>query len=191
MKKALPILIVALMILITSTSADARKRTTRYHAPRYYQQYNYNCYDPVYGYYDCGNSCPNCTSRGSIVPVGIIINGFRFDVNGYLINNRTYVPVRAVFQRLGATVDFVKSTGEIIVRYGSRTMVMRIGDNAARTFQAVYYMDGSPMIIRDTTYVPLRFVTDFLGVHVDWNYYDNSVRITTGQYYREPYYFVW
>jgi len=193
MKKALPILLIAVILagaVATTAGAKTRKKKpavancpVRCNQP-YYQGAN------IYGdIYDDADIQP--VYRTGLQPVSIIVNGYLFDIRGLLINGHTYVPLRGVFERLGAEVTYINYTGEIIIRYGSRSLVLQLGSNAARNYNTVYYLDAAPVMVKGHAYVPLRFVSNFLGVHLDWNYYDNTVRITSGKYYREPYYFVW
>jgi len=140
----------------------------------------------------------DCTGREAVppkptrvsTPVAIYINGFRYETTGVVMNGRTLVPLRGVFETLGAEVGYVKDTGDIFVRYGSRSLILHVNSMAAKSYNDVYYLETPPVIINGTAYVPLRFIAEFLGVHVDW---DNTgaVNITSGRHYSEPYYYVW
>ena len=195
MKKAL---LVMMIVLLASGVADAKKRYTRSKACKNHGGVcSCQCCDGTFAapsaanYYSGEGNYYEPSYKYGLQPVSIIINGYRFDINGVLVKGHTFVPLRGIFEHLGASVDFLNDTGEVMIKYGSRTLLLRVGSNSAKAYSDVYYLDAPPVVINGITYVPLRFVTDFLGVHIDWNYYDNTVRITSGRYYREPYYFVW
>ncbi len=203
MKKFIPMMMILLLVAAAATDAGARarKKTSKVRVSSCCKNAggvcSVQCCDGSFAASACAAQAKSDLDviepayKSGAQPVSIILNGYRFDLRGLLINGHTYVPLRGIFERLGAEVGYIYNTGEILIKYGSRTLVLRVGSNAAKTYGNVYYMDSGPVIVNGVTYVPLRFVTDFLGVHVDWNYYDNTVRITSGKYYREPYYFVW
>jgi hypothetical protein len=105
------------------------------------------------------------------------------DVNGSPINfssapivqdGRVFVPLRGVFERLGASVDY--SDGTINATGNRRTVRLQIGSTQATINNQSDIIDVAPFIVGATTYVPLRFVSQALGASVD---YDNSNRVVS------------
>lgn len=89
---------------------------------------------------------------------------------------RVFVPLRGIFERLGATV--VYQSGEINATRGSTTVSLRIGSTQAVVAGQPQYLDVAPFIVGATTYVPLRFVAQSFGANVN---YDSSTRVVAIQ----------
>src|SRR5579863_7730308 len=86
---------------------------------------------------------------------------------------RVFVPLRGVFERLGATV--VYSDGAINATSSNGTAIgLHIGSTTATVNGAQQGLDVAPFIVGASTYVPLRFVSEALGAGVN---YDGSNRI--------------
>ncbi|MBV8372532.1 MAG: copper amine oxidase N-terminal domain-containing protein, partial [Candidatus Eremiobacteraeota bacterium] len=82
-------------------------------------------------------------------------------------SGRIFVPLRAIFERLGASV--VYSAGEINATRGSSTVSLRIGSTQASVNGQPQIVDVAPFIVGATTYVPLRFVAQSFGAEVNYN----------------------
>jgi hypothetical protein len=85
---------------------------------------------------------------------------------------RVFVPLRGVFERLGASV--VYEGGVINATGNGRNISLKIGSNQATVNGATQTIDVAPFIIGASTYVPLRFVSQALGANVN---YDSANRI--------------
>jgi hypothetical protein len=80
---------------------------------------------------------------------------------------RLYVPLRAIFEALGAGV--VYSSGIINATSGSQTVSLSIGSTVATVDGRREVLDAPPFIVGATTYVPLRFVSQALGASVNYD----------------------
>ena len=80
---------------------------------------------------------------------------------------RIYVPMRALFERLGATV--VYENGTINATRGHRTIQLQIGSQTATVDGQQVQLDSPAFEIGDRTLVPLRFIAQALGAQVAWN----------------------
>jgi len=85
---------------------------------------------------------------------------------------RVFVPMRSIFERLGATV--VYDSGAINATKGGTTVGLRIGTTRVVVDGEVQHLDVAPFIVGATTYVPLRFVAQSLGAQVG---YDGATRV--------------
>lgn len=94
------------------------------------------------------------------------------DKSPFVENNRTYLPLRAVSENLGALVDWNGQTKIITISKKDVTVILRVGNNVAKVNNIEVKLDVAPKIKDNTTYVPVRFVADYLGVSVD--YYKES-----------------
>ena len=104
--------------------------------------------------------------------VKVILNGqeLEFDVPPTIMNGRTMVPMRVIFEALGAKLEW---QGEIQSVYGkmSNNVEIRlwIGQNVAEIDGQLISLDQSPVVINGRTLVPLRFVAEASGANVEWD----------------------
>jgi len=108
--------------------------------------------------------------------VTIIVNGqqVQFDQPPIERSGRVFVPLRGVFERLGASV--VYDNGVINATGNGRTVQLRIGSNTATVNGTTQTLDVAPFLVGARTLVPLRFISQALGATVN---YDNSSRTVT------------
>lgn len=102
------------------------------------------------------------------------------NVNGQVVNfdqppveraGRVFVPLRGVFERLGASV--VYANGQINAQGNGRSISLHIGSHQAVVNGQSVTMDVAPFLIGARTLVPLRFIAQSLGATVN---YDNGSR---------------
>ncbi len=109
-------------------------------------------------------------------PVTVVVGGqpVAFDQPPVERVGRVYVPLRGVFERLGATV--VYEGGKIEATRGTTTVALQIGSQTAIVNGQQTALDAPPFLIGARTLVPLRFVAQALGATVD---YDGTARTVT------------
>lgn len=90
---------------------------------------------------------------------------------------RIFVPMRAIFERLGAMV--VYDNGTINATRGRRTISLQIGSVTATVDGQPVQLDAPPFEIGARTLVPLRFVAQALGANVSWSEANMTVYIHT------------
>lgn len=116
--------------------------------------------------------------------VTVYLNGklFSYEKEPFMKNDRTYVPLRGVFEQLGTTVKFNDATQEIKATRWDRTITLKIGSKTATVVSAkgtsTITFDTAPEIIDGHTVVPIRFVADALGAETKWNGTTYTVSIT-------------
>lgn len=111
--------------------------------------------------------------------VTVVVNGqvMSFDQPPVMRNNRVFVPMRAIFERLGSSV--VYSNGNINSQGNGRSVHLAIGSTRASVNGNPITMDVAPFTVAGRTEVPLRFVAQALGANVNWNGNTETVYITT------------
>jgi hypothetical protein len=92
-----------------------------------------------------------------------------FDVQPVTLEGRTLVPLRPIFEWLGARVTY---EGGHIRAWRSEEakapqVELWIGSTEARIAEAHYTVDVAPQLIDGRCFVPLRFVAESFGVWVD------------------------
>ena len=110
--------------------------------------------------------------------VTVIVNGqnMSFDQPPVMRNNRVFVPMRAIFERLGSSV--VYSNGQINAQGRGRSVHLAIGSTDASVNGSHFTMDVAPFTVAGRTEVPLRFVAQALGANVSWDGNTETVYIT-------------
>jgi hypothetical protein len=114
-------------------------------------------------------------------PISVIHNGspLSFDVPPQTIGDRTMVPMRAIFDALGAEVRWNGTTQTITATKGETVIVLRLGNNMATINGVATPLDQPAVAIDGRTLVPLRFVGDALGAGVRWDGEARTVTITS------------
>ncbi|HEX8832955.1 MAG TPA: stalk domain-containing protein, partial [Abditibacteriaceae bacterium] len=85
------------------------------------------------------------------------------------IGGRVLVPLRGVFEALGARVDYDPSTMTVFAVRGETQMQLRIGSTQASVNGQTRVLDIPAQTRLGRTLVPLRFVSEALGAEVRWN----------------------
>lgn len=93
---------------------------------------------------------------------------------------RTMVPLRGVFEAIGAYVEWNPELRSVTARKLNEEVILRIGEKIAKKNNAEIQIDAPPRIISGTTMVPLRFIAESLGAKVSYDRANNIVDISTG-----------
>jgi hypothetical protein len=96
-----------------------------------------------------------------------------------IIRGRMMVPLRGVFEAIGAYVGYDKENRLITAKKNNEILELRMGDKIARKNGAEIMLDSVPTVMNGTTYVPLRFIAEALGAKVEWDKANAQVMIAT------------
>jgi len=108
-----------------------------------------------------------------------------FDVPPQTINDRTMVPLRAIFEAINAIVDWDDNTQTVTATRDGVVVVMRVGDPIITVAGNEITLDVPPQIVDDRTLVPARAVAESFGVNVDWNGETQTVVLATDEWLTE------
>lgn len=119
--------------------------------------------------------------------VNVYVNNEKvdFDVNPVIENGRTLVPLRGVFEKLGAAVDWNKSISEVVIKDAYNEIEMLLGKSKVMVNGEVKTIDVATKMINSRTFAPLRFITENLGHKVQWDQATSSIYITRNDGARE------
>ena len=111
--------------------------------------------------------------------ISLTVNGKSVEtqVPPTIIDGRTMVPGRDIFEACGAKVNWDANTKTITGEKGNTTVVMQIDSNMLFINEKVTEMDATPVIIDGRTLAPARYVAESFGGIVDWNAEDKVVMI--------------
>jgi len=115
--------------------------------------------------------------------VFVQLNGeiMNFDVPARLEEGRTLVPMRAIFEALGANVNWDDAAQTITATRENTVISMRIGSIAPTINGQTIYIDVPPAVIDGRTLVPLRFVIEALDIPMHWEAETRTVVINTDE----------
>ena len=111
--------------------------------------------------------------------IAVKLNGeyMHFDVDPILMNDRTMVPFRAIFEALGCTVDWNEETEMAKATRNGLVIRLPIDSKSANVAGKSVTLDQPAVVINDRVLVPLRFVAESLGAAVNWNEKTKTVTI--------------
>ncbi len=114
-------------------------------------------------------------------PIKVVLDGkyIQFDVEPQMINNRTMVPVRAIFEALDATVGWDDATQTVTSQRGNTKISLTINDNKLYKNGEAIELDVAAKLIGKRTLVPVRAISEAYGCQVDWNGGLNTVVIVS------------
>lgn len=101
------------------------------------------------------------------------------DQQPLIVNNRTLVPFRSIFEALGLSVSWKPKTQTVIGSKPGMEIYFYINGNVAQVNGIKKELDVPAQIINDRTYIPLRFLSEALGLTVSWDDKTGMVSITS------------
>ena len=116
--------------------------------------------------------------RGQTQKISVVLNGseVQFDQSPVIENSRTMVPFRAIFEALGASIEWDETTKTVTAQKDGTVITLTIDSDYAYQNGEAVELDAPAKIIGDRTLVPVRFVAESLGLSVGW---DETTRTVT------------
>ncbi len=129
---------------------------------------------------------------GSAETATVIINGktMEFDMDPIILDGRTLVPMRAIFEELGAQVEWIDESQIILATKSYKLVSLKIGKpgisiadvsvdlNTQKELEVPPFLLPLPDGSGDRTLVPLRAVSEALDAVVLWDEATSTVTIT-------------
>jgi len=102
--------------------------------------------------------------------IKIIINSEpkTFDVMPQIIDGRTMVPMRGIFEAFGAEITWVDVTKTVVAETPDVAITLTVGKTTAKVNGETKNLDVPAQIIDGRTLVPVRFIAESLGCKVEW-----------------------
>jgi hypothetical protein len=121
------------------------------------------------------------SSVKAATPISIIIDGVRLstDQAPVMVNGRTMVPLRAIFEAFNATIKWDQKAQTVTATKDNTTIMLKIGSKTATINNKAVTLDVPGLNLKGRTMVPTRFVSEALGHEVGWNPKTQVVTITT------------
>ena len=103
----------------------------------------------------------------------------QMDVSPTVINGRTMVPMRSIFEGLGAAVEWNSYTRGITAQKEDKTITLYLNEKNAFINGVSHSLDTPAVAVNGRTMVPVRFVAESLDCKVYWDSYNQLVSIFT------------
>ena len=124
-------------------------------------------------------AAPNAQAQA---PISVDLNGRTLTFSGTQptqIKGSTLVPMRGIFEALGASVRFDSATQTVFGQRGQTAIVLPLGALTATVDGKPTALPQPAQLINGTTLVPLRFISEALGAGVRWDPATRTVLIQT------------
>lgn len=175
MKSKIPIIIICVFMVISLASSvyahpgrtDANGGHTVHTEGWGYEVGTYHYHDKKYE-----QIVPVDKDSGQPLGVVVLVNGepVFFDQPPIILDGRTLVPVRAVVEKLGATVEWDDTTKTVYVKTSEMKNAAFSGEGVeVAVNNELVSFDVQPTIINGRTLIPIRAVVEKLGCTVDWD----------------------
>jgi len=117
------------------------------------------------------------------IVINVTINGeaVQFaDQGPVVVDGRTLVPVRGVFEHLGFDVDWYQPLQMATLTSEHHMITIAVGSDVFTTDNIIFELEVPAQIINDRTMLPIRQVLESVGFALDWDQATRTV-IITGQ----------
>jgi hypothetical protein len=104
------------------------------------------------------------------------------DADPVIENGRTLVPLRYIFEALGAEVAWDEAAHTVTGTKDGTDIWLKIDDNTARVNGADVILEAPPILRGGRTLVPVRFIAESLGAEVEWNEATRTVSVETASH---------
>ena len=113
--------------------------------------------------------------------IGVVINGQaqQYDTPPTIINGWVMVPLRGVFESLGAEVRWLGPLQRVTATQGDRQVSLTVGVEFATVDGRSVTLEAAPRILQNRVFVPLTFVAQALGADVTWEAAARQVVVNT------------
>lgn len=113
--------------------------------------------------------------------VEVYIDGklINFDVQPIVIDGRTLVPMRKLFEELGATVEWDNDRNTAFAYSKGIYVEMPVGENYYMIDEIYFTSDVPAQEINGRTFVPLRVISEAFGMDVDYNETEGRVNLSS------------
>ncbi|MDP5273005.1 stalk domain-containing protein [Chengkuizengella axinellae] len=126
-------------------------------------------YLEIYLYLDKANAVVNGNE--------VYIDPNNMNVRPFILDDRTFLPMRFLSEALGAEVEWDGPTDTVTITEEDRELILVIGEKTIWINGEAVEIDVAPVLTEDErTFLPVRAVAEALGRYVNW--YDGLVFVT-------------
>ncbi|MCP3772402.1 N-acetylmuramoyl-L-alanine amidase [Paenibacillus sp. MZ04-78.2] len=121
------------------------------------------------------------SSKPPAPPIQLVLNGKKLapEVAPRNVGGNVIVPVRIIVEELGSKVTWDEKQRKVTVVKDETNIQLFIDKKNAKVGGKPFQLEAAPTIIEGSTMLPVRFVSEQLGVKVSWDERNKSVNLST------------
>ena len=115
-------------------------------------------------------------SQEEVYDIGIQLNGEALDLSGeqpVIRNNRVFLPLRPVFEGIGADVTYDENEEVIVAEKDGKTVEITVGSRMLKVTEGAttesVATDAASFVEDGRAYIPVRFAAQAFGCDVGWD----------------------
>jgi hypothetical protein len=113
----------------------------------------------------------------------VVVDGkpveFKGNAQPMVYRGRVMVPMRGIFEALGATLTYDPTTRTVQAQRNNEAVELTFGSKIAKKNGAEILLDTPPSIIKNVTFVPMRFIAESLGAKLSYDKANMRLTIVT------------
>ena len=113
--------------------------------------------------------------------IGINYSGTKLNLNNQpmIKDDSIFLPIRELSEKFGYTVTYIPKENAVDISNGTDKITLYIDQyTACINGLELYIYAPCPYVANNTTYVPIRFISEAFGLKVDWNQKSKEVSIS-------------
>lgn len=126
---------------------------------------------------------PNESNAAAAANSKIILDGQELvlpdNVQVANVNKSVMIPIRVVAESLKFKVDWDQKSRNVKIQQDARTLSLTVDKKEASVDNNVVELNNAPLIMNNTVVVPIRFVSEQMGLEVSWDNTDKVVYLTS------------
>lgn len=103
----------------------------------------------------------------------------RFETQPFIRNDSTLVGFRAILESLGAEVTWDENTRTVVAKKDNTEIILVIDSIKATVNGEEKTLLTAPEIVNGSTMIPVRFISEELGMKVDWDQENRHISVTS------------
>ena len=113
--------------------------------------------------------------------ISVYLNGEEIDFSQepVVIDRRTMIPLRGIFEKMGYSISWDASTKSCLISNDIQKITMRDGHKGMQVNDQAFMLDVPAQIINDSFMIPLRAVAECTGAVVTWDANTKTVYINS------------
>lgn len=113
--------------------------------------------------------------------ITVVVDGdyLIFDQSPVSVKGSTLVPMRTIFEKLGAEVRWNAGDQSVTAVKGETSIWLQLNNRTAKVNGKDQALETVPKSINNSTMIPLRFVSEALGAKVKWDSSKQTIMITS------------
>ncbi|MGB4438229.1 MAG: stalk domain-containing protein [Sedimentibacter sp.] len=121
------------------------------------------------------------------IPLKLLIDGQEVsaDPEPFIKDDRTLVPIRVIAENLNAEVSWDNDNRIVHITKGDIQVLLRIDSNLIeytdKNGTSYSLIDVAPLIKEDRTFVPIRLVSNALGIGIEWDNDARTVKVDSSE----------